>query len=49
MAIGALAPLVGPLADLFGRKTLLVVGLVGSIVGSIVYATIPTAEGSITG
>jgi MFS family permease len=49
VAVGALAPFVGPLADLFGRKTLLLVGLVLSIAGSIVCAATPTAEGFIAG
>ena len=49
VAVGALAPFIGPLADLFGRKTLFLVGLVLSIVGSIVCAATPTAEGFIAG
>jgi MFS family permease len=49
VAVGAMAPFVGPLADLFGRKIIFVVCLLVSIVGSIVCSTTPTAGGFIAG
>jgi MFS family permease len=49
VAMGALAPFVGPLADLCGRKALFLVGLAVSIAGSIVCAATPNAGGFIAG
>jgi MFS family permease len=49
IACGALAPFVGPLADMFGRKIIFIVGLALSVVGSIVCAATPTVGGFITG
>jgi MFS family permease len=49
VAIGAMAPFVGPLADLFGRKMIFIIGLTLSIVGSIVCAATPNAPGFIAG
>jgi MFS family permease len=49
VAMGALAPFVGPLADLFGRKIFFLAGLVFSILGSIICAVTPNAAGFITG
>ena len=49
LAMGSFAPFIGPLADLFGRKQLFIVGFVFSIVGSIVVSATPTAEGFIAG
>jgi MFS family permease len=47
IAVGALAPFVGPLADVFGRKTLFLIGLVCSVIGSILSAATPNAAGFI--
>lgn len=49
IAVGALAPFVGPLADLFGRKIIFVIGLAVGIAGAIVCATTSTGAGFIAG
>lgn len=49
VAMGALAPFVGPLADMFGRKALLIAGLIISIIGAIACAATPNAGGFIAG
>lgn len=49
VAMGALAPFVGPLADLFGRKQIFLIGFVFSIAGSILSAVTPNAAGFIGG
>ncbi len=49
VAMGALAPFVGPLADLYGRKTIFLTGLVSAIVGCILCAVTPTAAGFLAG
>ena len=49
VAMGALAPFVGPLADLFGRKLLFLLGIGVSIVGAIVCATTPNVAGFLAG
>lgn len=49
VAIGALAPFVGPLADIFGRRTLFLAGLCCSILGSILSAATPNVAGFIVG
>lgn len=49
IAFGAISPFVGPLADLFGRKSIFVAGLLTAIVGCIVSAATPTAPGFIAG
>lgn len=49
VAMGALAPFIGPLADLVGRKPLFIIGLLVSVVGSIVCAATPSAPGFIAG
>lgn len=45
VAMGALAPFVGPLADLFGRKNIFLFGIIAAVVGCIVAATTPTGGG----
>lgn len=49
VAQGALAPFVGPLADLFGRKSLFLVGLACSMLGGILCASTPNAAGFLAG
>ncbi|KAK2624942.1 hypothetical protein QTJ16_005311 [Diplocarpon rosae] len=49
VAQGTLAPFVGPLADLCGRKFIFLVGLVVSLAGAILCAATPTAAGFIGG
>ena len=49
LAMGAIAPFVGPLADMIGRKLIFLVGLGCSIIGSIICAATPTAPGFIAG
>ena len=49
VAAGALAPFVGPLADMFGRRVLFIIGLILSISGAITCSTTPTASGFIAG
>lgn len=49
VAMGALAPFVGPLADMFGRKPIFLVGLFLSTIGGIVCAATPTPEGFMAG
>ncbi|KAK6584231.1 hypothetical protein PZA11_003961 [Diplocarpon coronariae] len=49
VAQGTLAPFVGPLADLFGRKRIFLVGLFVSIVGAVLCAATPAAAGFIGG
>ncbi|KAL1956550.1 hypothetical protein VTO42DRAFT_7021 [Malbranchea cinnamomea] len=45
VAMGALAPFVGPLADLFGRKNIFLFGIICGIVGSVAAASTPTGGG----
>jgi MFS family permease len=49
VAMGVLAPFVGPMADLFGRKTLFIIGLAVSVIGAVVCAATPNAGGFIAG
>lgn len=49
IAMGALSPFVGPLADLFGRKSIFLSGVFCGIIGSIVCAVTPSAPGFIAG
>lgn len=49
VAMGALAPFIGPLADLTGRKPLFIVGLLVSVIGAVVCAVTPNAPGFIAG
>lgn len=49
VAMGVLAPFVGPMADLLGRKALFLLGLVASITGSIFCAATKTAGGFVAG
>ena len=49
VAVGILAPFVGPLADLFGRKIIFLLGLGVGIVGAIICATTRTGAGFIAG
>ncbi|ELR04919.1 hypothetical protein VC83_02808 [Pseudogymnoascus destructans] len=49
VAMGAVAPFIGPLADLIGRKSLFIIGLLVSVVGAIVCAVTPNAPGFIAG
>ncbi|KHJ30252.1 putative mfs transporter [Erysiphe necator] len=49
IAMGALAPFVGPIADLYGRKPILLSGVLCAIIGAIVCAATPTAGGFIAG
>lgn len=49
IASGSLAPFVGPLADLFGRKVFFIAGIATAMVGAIICAATPTAAGFIAG
>ncbi|TQS36250.1 hypothetical protein Golomagni_03305 [Golovinomyces magnicellulatus] len=49
IAMGTLAPFVGPVSDLFGRKPILLSGVICAIFGSIICAATPTAAGFIAG
>lgn len=49
LAMGAVAPFVGPVSDLFGRKKIFLIGFVFEILGSIVCAATPNATGFIAG
>lgn len=49
LAMGALAPFIGPLADILGRKAILQIGFFSSIVGSIICAVTPNGAGFIAG
>ncbi|CZR65192.1 related to trichothecene efflux pump [Phialocephala subalpina] len=49
VAQGALAPFVGPLADLFGRKPIFLIGLACSMLGGILCASTPNAAGFMAG
>ncbi|RMZ86398.1 hypothetical protein DV736_g6376, partial [Chaetothyriales sp. CBS 134916] len=42
LTTGALSPFVGPLADLIGRKPVLLIGIVCSIIGCIISSAAPT-------
>ena len=46
---GALAPFVGPLADLCGRKLIFLMGLVASMIGGVACASTQNAAGFIAG
>ncbi|SZF02882.1 unnamed protein product [Blumeria hordei] len=49
IAMGSLAPFVGPVADLYGRKSIFLVGVSLGFIGAIVCAATPTAPGFIAG
>lgn len=49
VAMGTLAPFVGPLADLFGRKMIFVGGLLLSVLGGIICAAAQTPGGFMAG
>lgn len=49
VAMGALAPFVGPLADLFGRKNIFLFGIIAAVVGCIVAAVTPNGPGFVAG
>lgn len=49
VAMGAAAPFVGPMADLFGRKPIFLVGISLSILGAIICGFTPNAAGFIAG
>lgn len=49
VAQGALAPFTGPLADLFGRKVIFIVGFVLAIIGCFVCIATPNAAGFLAG
>ncbi|KUJ11610.1 MFS general substrate transporter [Mollisia scopiformis] len=49
VAQGSLAPFVGPLADLFGRKIIFLVGLACSMLAGILCAATPNAAGFLAG
>ena len=49
LAMGAIAPFVGPLADMIGRKSIFIVGFLCSIIGSLACVATPTAYGFIAG
>jgi MFS family permease len=49
VAMGALAPFVGPLADMFGCKIIFLIGFVLSVAGSILSVVTPNAAGFIAG
>lgn len=49
VAQGALAPFIGPLADLVGRKHLFIIGLIVSALGAILCAATPNVGGFIAG
>ncbi|KIH86632.1 hypothetical protein SPBR_08321 [Sporothrix brasiliensis 5110] len=49
VAIGVIAPFIGPLADLLGRKPIALAGVLSSMVGMIVAAATPTAAGYLAG
>lgn len=49
IAMGSIAPFVGPVADIFGHKTIFLLGLATSIVGAVVCVATPTAPGFIAG
>ena len=49
LAMGAIAPFIGPLADMMGRKVIFLAGFVCSIVGSVLCAAAPNAAAFIGG
>jgi MFS family permease len=49
VSAGAIAPFVGPLSDLIGRKSLLIIGIVTSAVGAVICAATPNIAGFIVG
>ncbi|KAH8690520.1 fungal trichothecene efflux pump [Talaromyces proteolyticus] len=49
VAMGVVAPFAGPLADLLGRKTIAIVGVLSSMVGMILCAATPNVSGFIVG
>jgi MFS family permease len=49
VAAGAMAPFVGPIADLLGRKVLFLIGLIVSATGAILCAATPNVGGFIVG
>lgn len=49
VSISAVAPFAGPVADLFGRKSVTIVGVFASMVGMILCASTPNGNGFIAG
>ena len=49
VAQGALAPFVGPISDLMGRKMIFLIGFVLAIIGCILCAATPNAAGFLVG
>jgi MFS family permease len=49
ISMGAMAPFVGPLADLLGRKVIFIAGLGLSVVGAVVCAATPHMAGFLAG
>lgn len=49
VSIGAVAPFAGPVADLFGRKIVTIVGVLASMLGMILCAATPNGNGFIAG
>ncbi|KAF2152875.1 MFS general substrate transporter [Myriangium duriaei CBS 260.36] len=49
LAMGSLAPFIGPLADLLGRRFIFLAGYLVSIIGCVVCSATPTAEGFVAG
>lgn len=49
VAIGVVAPFIGPLADLLGRKPISLAGVLSSMIGMIVAASTQTAAGFLAG
>ncbi|KAJ5676109.1 fungal trichothecene efflux pump [Penicillium macrosclerotiorum] len=49
VSISAVAPFAGPVADLFGRKSVTIVGVLASMLGMILCAATPNGKGFIAG